>query len=148
LSFFIDSVNRFMATPAKRIKRGNAMTTLLQINTSLFSAGGQSTQLADAFVENWRNSHAEAEFVVRDLAGPCASPQCDRLTAMTPASNVAGSTRNRFIRCADRRDQAETSGFMICCPTSAFPRHYKPTDHLARAGITFKHTPQASGLRR
>ena len=30
------------------------MTTLLTINSSLFSSGGQSSQLADRFVVRWR----------------------------------------------------------------------------------------------
>ena len=36
------------------------MKTLLQINASLFANGGQSTQLADAFVAKWRAGHQEA----------------------------------------------------------------------------------------
>src|SRR5437762_13947806 len=43
------------------------MTTLLQLNTSIFSNGGQSSRLADSFVAAWRASHPDAEVVVRDL---------------------------------------------------------------------------------
>src|SRR5712692_1623499 len=44
------------------------MKTLLQINTSIFSDAGQSSQLADQFVAAWRASHRDATVIVRDLA--------------------------------------------------------------------------------
>jgi FMN-dependent NADH-azoreductase len=44
------------------------MTTLLQINTSLYSNGGQSSQLANRFVANWTAQHPDANVVVRDVA--------------------------------------------------------------------------------
>ena len=44
------------------------MKTLLQLNTSLFAAGGQSSQLADKFVATWKANNAEARVIVRDLA--------------------------------------------------------------------------------
>ena len=45
-----------------------AVKTLLQINASLFSAGGQSSQLADQFVAAWRANNADATVHVRDVA--------------------------------------------------------------------------------
>ena len=44
------------------------MKTLLQLNTSLFAAGGQSSQLADKFVATWKANNADANVIVRDLA--------------------------------------------------------------------------------
>ena len=41
---------------------------LLQLNTSLFSNAGQSSQLADRFVAGRQASDANLEVVVRDLA--------------------------------------------------------------------------------
>ena len=49
-----------MTTPAAK--------TLLQLNASLFSTGGQSSQLADQFVAAWHANHDGAEVIVRDLA--------------------------------------------------------------------------------
>src|SRR5438477_13099225 len=43
------------------------MQTLLQINASMFSSGGQSSQLADRFVAGWRASHPRAHIIVRDF---------------------------------------------------------------------------------
>jgi len=44
------------------------MTTLLQLNSSIFSFGGQSSQLADEFAATWRDNNSDAQVVVRDLA--------------------------------------------------------------------------------
>ena len=44
------------------------MKTLLQLNTSLFAAGGQSSQLADKFVATWKANNDDANVIVRDLA--------------------------------------------------------------------------------
>ncbi len=44
------------------------MTTLLKINTSLFSDQGQSSQLANQFVRQWQASHPDSAVVTRDLA--------------------------------------------------------------------------------
>src|SRR6266513_1531382 len=44
------------------------MKTLLQIKSSLFSAGGQSSRLAERFVAAWRVSNPDGQVIVRDLA--------------------------------------------------------------------------------
>lgn len=44
------------------------MKTLLQIDTSIFSAGGQSSRLAQRFVAAWRDANPGARRVQRDLA--------------------------------------------------------------------------------
>jgi FMN-dependent NADH-azoreductase len=44
------------------------MKNLLQLNTSIFSDGGQSSQLAQRFVAAWRASNPGAKVTVRDLA--------------------------------------------------------------------------------
>jgi len=58
------------------------MKTLLQINSSIFSSGGQSSQLADQFVAAWRANHSDAQVVVRDLAqNPLPHLDAPRVTA-------------------------------------------------------------------
>ena len=44
------------------------MATLLQINSSIFSAGGQSSRLAEDFVAAWRATYPHGTVIVRDLA--------------------------------------------------------------------------------
>ena len=43
------------------------MKTLLQIQTSMFSAGGQSSLLAEKFVAEWRRSNPNGRVIVRDI---------------------------------------------------------------------------------
>ena len=44
------------------------MKTLLQIRSSIFSEGGQSSRLADRFVANWREWNPGGKVIVRDFA--------------------------------------------------------------------------------
>jgi len=44
------------------------MKTLLQIQSSIFSGGGQSSRLAERFVAAWRASNPGGKVIVRDLA--------------------------------------------------------------------------------
>jgi redox-sensitive bicupin YhaK (pirin superfamily) len=44
------------------------MTSLLHIDTSIFSTEGESGRLARAFVDRWRRSHPGATVITRDLA--------------------------------------------------------------------------------
>ena len=45
-----------------------AMTTLLKLNSSIFSNGGQSSRLADEFVIAWSAAHPGSRVIVRDFA--------------------------------------------------------------------------------
>ena len=64
------------------------MTTLLQLNTSVFSEAGQSSQLAREFVQNWQRQHADSHVIVRDLANePVPHLNGERFKAfLTPAN--------------------------------------------------------------
>ena len=44
------------------------MKTLLQIRSSIFGDNGQSSQLANRFVEQWRKANPRGKVVIRDLA--------------------------------------------------------------------------------
>jgi len=44
------------------------MNTLLQLNTSLFAAHGQSSRLNEAFVANWKDTHPDGDVIARDFA--------------------------------------------------------------------------------
>ena len=48
------------------------MKTLLQLNTSLFSAHGQSTRLNDEFVAAWKAANPQGQVVVRTFASGAA----------------------------------------------------------------------------
>ena len=44
------------------------MKTLLQIKSSIFSEGGQSSRLTERFIAAWRESNPDGQVIVRDLA--------------------------------------------------------------------------------
>jgi FMN-dependent NADH-azoreductase len=122
------------------------MTTLLQLNTSLFSNEGQSSRLADEFVTEWREAHPEGHVIVRDLAA-------------APVPHLTGERFQAFLakpedRTDAQRAEAEVSDVLvneiqradavvIGLPMYNFgvPSTLKAYfDHIARAGITFRYT--------
>lgn len=124
------------------------MTTLLQINTSLFSEGGQSTQLADAFVAAWRQTHADGRVVKRDLAAePVPHLDATRFTGFlakpeerTPAQQDAVVYSDRLI--AEVRD-ADVIVLGLPMYNFGIPSVLKAYfDHIARAGVTFRYTAE------
>src|SRR5689334_19284240 len=50
------------------VQYGGSMKTILQINSSLSSAQGESTRLADLYVKGLLALHPQARLIVRDLA--------------------------------------------------------------------------------
>ena len=122
------------------------MTTLLQLNTSLFSNQGSSSKLADEFVAGWAAANPGAEVIVRDLA-------------KHPVPHLTGERFQAFLakpedRTAAQRAEAEVSdvlvneiqradAIVIGLPMYNFgvPSTLKAYfDHIARAGITFRYT--------
>lgn len=102
------------------------MRTLLQINTSLFSGEGQSSRLATAFVDAWRERHPQDRVIVRDIArDPIPHLDAERFRAFrTPAHE----------RTPAQRDAVAQSDALIAELRSAY------FDHVARAGLTFRYT--------
>ena len=56
------------AGPSPRRPTSSTMKTLLHIKASLFADHGQSSQLSDAYVGNWRARHADGRVITRDFA--------------------------------------------------------------------------------
>src|SRR5262249_14876842 len=72
LRFFIERLNDSMP-PSKPHRlhantRREQMATLLQIKSSIFSDGGQSSRLADRYVAAWRAANPGGKVIVRDLS--------------------------------------------------------------------------------
>ena len=125
------------------------MKTLLQISTSLFSSGGQSTQLADTFVAEWQRTHPDGRVIRRDLSvNPVPHLDAERLTAfMTPAGQRS-TQQQSIVAYSDALidELRQTDVVVIGLPLYNFgiPSSLQAYfDHLARAGVTFKYT--ASG---
>jgi FMN-dependent NADH-azoreductase len=125
------------------------MTTLLQINTSLFSAHGQSTQLANEYVQEWQRKHPDDHLIVRDLASaPIPHLDAERLQAlMTPIdqrSNVQRAIAAFSDALIDELRNADIVVLGLPLYNYGIPSALQAYfDHLARAGVTFQYT--ASG---
>jgi FMN-dependent NADH-azoreductase len=131
------------------------MKTLLQLNSSIFSTAGQSSQLADTFVSAWRASHGNGKVVLRDLARePLPHLDGERFQAFlarpedrTPAQKAAAELSDALIDEIKRADVV-----VIGLPMYNFgvPSTLKAYfDHIARAGLTFRYTDKgAEGLLR
>jgi FMN-dependent NADH-azoreductase len=122
------------------------MTNLLQIQSSLFTRDGQSSRLADRFVEGWRRRHPGGRVVMRDLATePVPHLTAERFQAFatkaadrTPEQQAAVDYSDALI--AELRDADE---IVLAVPTYNFgiPSTLKAYfDHIARAGVTFRYT--------
>ena len=124
----------------------NSPATLLQINASLFSTGGQSSQLADQFVAAWRASHSGAEVIVRDLASqPLPHLDAERFLSFI-AAPAERTTRQQALvaesdALIDELKRAQTIVLGVPMYNFGVPSTLKSYfDHIARAGVTFRYT--------
>lgn len=122
------------------------MTHLLQLNTSLFSDQGQSSQLAQQFVAKWKTSHPDSHVQLRDLAAkPIAHLDAERFAAFT-AEPQSRSPEQQVI--VDESDQLieelqAADVIVLGLPLYNFgiPSQLKAYfDHVARSGVTFRYT--------
>ena len=122
------------------------MKHLLQINTSLFGEGGQSTGLANAFVANWKQANPSGIVHVRDVAGN-AIPHLtlERFSAFVakPESRtreqhaIAGYSEMLI----DELKRADVVVLGLPLYNFGVPSSLKAYfDHVGRAGITFRYT--------
>ena len=122
------------------------MSTLLQLNTSLFSTGGQSSRLADEFVARWRARHPRGEVIVRDLARePVPHLSAERFGAFlakpgerTPEQQAVVADSDALI---DELKRADVIVLGLPMYNFGAPSTLKAYfDHVARAGATFRYT--------
>ena len=123
-----------------------AVKTLLQINASLFSAGGQSSQLADQFVAAWRANNADATVHVRDVASqPLPHLSAERFLAFIAAPAERTPQQQALVAESDALvDEIKAAQVIVLgLPMYNFgvPSTLKAYfDHIARAGVTFRYT--------
>lgn len=128
------------------------MKTLLQIDSSLFSGHGQSSQLARTFAQRWLDLNA-GRVVTRDLA----REEIPHLTAerfqaflarpeeRTPEQQAVAGYSQALI---DELKAADVIVLGLPLYNFGVPSQLKAYfDHVARAGITFRYTANgAEGL--
>ena len=124
----------------------HSMTTLLHINSSARS-NGNANQFADRFVAEWIKHHPQQQVVQRNLTAQ-------------PVPHLAEETINAFFTPPDQRTEQQRAAIklsdelvaelfaadiiVIGVPMYNFgiPSTLKAYfDHIARAGITFRYTP-------
>jgi FMN-dependent NADH-azoreductase len=122
------------------------MSTLLQLNSSIFSTGGQSTRLANKFVAAWRERHADGDVIVRDLARDVV-PHLDaeRFGAFIANPDVRTDAQKAVLDYSDALiDELKRADLIVLgLPMYNFgvPSMLKAYfDHVARAGVTFRYT--------
>ena len=122
------------------------MKTLLQIRSSIFSDGGQSSRLAERFVAAWRASNPGGKVIVRDLAtDPVPHLDAARFGAFlakpeerTPAQQAVVDYSDALIGELKRADVVVLGLPMYNFGVPSTLKAY--FDHVARVGETFKYT--------
>jgi FMN-dependent NADH-azoreductase len=122
------------------------MTTLLQIKSSLFSDGGQSSRLADRFVAAWRQASPGGHVIVRDLARePVPHLDAERFGAFAAAAAQRTPLQQAVVAQSDAliAELRRADVVVLGVPMYNFgvPSTLKAYfDHVARAGVTFRYT--------
>jgi FMN-dependent NADH-azoreductase len=115
--------------------------TTLQLNTSLFGAGGQSTLLANDFV-----ARRAGKLIVRDLAkDPVPHLSAERFGAFLAKPEARTPEQQAVVDYSDAliAELREADTIVIGLPMYNFnvPSTLRAYfDHVARAGVTFKYT--------
>ncbi|MCC5812318.1 MAG: FMN-dependent NADH-azoreductase [Ectothiorhodospiraceae bacterium] len=126
------------------------MTKLLQINSSVFSDQGVSSQLADAFVAEFRRQDPQTQVIRRDLASePVPHLDGERLNALMTPESDRSATQQNLVRQADDliREIQDADVLVLGAPMYNFavPSQLKSWfDMIARAGTTFRYTEEGS----
>ena len=122
------------------------MRKLLFVRASIFGDDGQSSKLADAFLQRFTGAHRGASVVVRDVQQP-AVPHLDAATFQafgTPPDAVTDTDR-ALLRLSDEliAELKDATDLLIALPlyNFAIPSAFKAwIDHIARARQTFRYT--------
>ena len=122
------------------------MKTILQLNASIFSGNGQSSQLANDFV-----AQLDADkVIVRDLASdPVPHLDAERFGAFIAKPETRTLKQDAIVAYSDGliHELKQADVIVLGLPMYNFgvPSNLKAYfDHIARAGVTFKYTDKGS----
>ncbi len=122
------------------------MKNLLQLNTSIFSANGHSSKLANNFVTSWQTNHPDTQVIVRDLANePLPHLDMQRVLAFSTTPELQTSEQQAFVDVSDRLIAEIQRADMIVVGLPMYNFGIPSTlkvyfDYIARAGVTFRYT--------
>ncbi len=124
------------------------MQTLLQIRSSIFSDGGQSSRLAERFVAAWHAAKPGGKVIVRDLAlEPVPHLDAARFGAFVAKRDERTPEQQAMVAYSDALidELARADVVVLAVPMYNFgiPSTLKAYfDHIARAGETFRYTEE------
>ena len=124
------------------------MTTLLKLTSSLYSQDGQSTQLAQQFIDALRDREPGARVIERDLAHePVPHLDAARFQAFLTPPEQRTAAQHAVTDFSDALiDELRAADVLVLgLPMYNFgvPSQLKAYfDHVARAGVTFRYTDQ------
>src|SRR5258706_6443044 len=129
-------------------ERGPHMKTLLQIRSSIFSEGGQSSRLADRFVANWREWNPGGKVIVRDV-NPVPHLDAARFGAFLAKPGERTAEQQDVVAYSDgliaELQQADVVVLGLPMYNFGLPSTLKAYfDHIARAGVTFRYTDKGA----
>jgi FMN-dependent NADH-azoreductase len=122
------------------------MKTLLYVRSSLYGEQGQSSQLAERFVADWRLRHPDGQVTTRDLAAdpaPHLTAERFRAFSLAPADRTPEQQANVAYSDAliDELRSADTVVLAVPMYNFSVPSTLRAYfDHVARAGVTFRYT--------
>jgi FMN-dependent NADH-azoreductase len=122
------------------------MKNLLQVNSSIFSSGGQSSRLAERFVAAWRVANPGATVTVRDLARePVPHLDAARFGAFIAKPEERTVEQQATANYSDALIAELKAADMIVLGLPMYNFGLPSTlkayfDHIGRAGHTFKYT--------
>src|SRR5262249_32971878 len=124
-----------------------AMTTLLQINSSINNGKGESSQLAHQFVKAYQDSHPHTRVVHRDVAAkePVPHLTAERFGAFITQPEERTAAQAAVVEYSDAliNELKHADVIVLGLPMYNFgvPSQLKAYfDHVARAGVTFKYS--------
>jgi len=120
------------------------MKTLLQIKSSLFSDGGQSSHLAERFVVAWKAAQPGGQVIVRDIAADPV-PHLDAARFGALIAKERSAEQQAVIDYSDELiDELRRADIVVLglpMYNLGLPSMLKAYfDHVARAGVTFRYT--------
>ena len=122
------------------------MKHLLQINTSLFAGGGQSSKLSHAMVDSWRASNPDGEVSILDFAQESVPHlTAERVQAFLTPAEQRSETQRGIVAYSDsligQLRKADVVVLGLPMYNFGIPSTLKAYfDHIARAGETFRYT--------
>ena len=119
---------------------------MLQLNTSIHAASGESSKLANEFVAGWKAGHPTAKVVVRELAlDPVPHLTAERFASFLARPEARSHDQQEIVAYSDAliEELRRADVIVLGLPMYNFgiPSMLKAYfDHIARAGVTFSYT--------